>query len=281
MIQDESKDSCSTQPYRVLVLILLVYIAVVVPVAIYHGRFPGDLGMAKASFSLTLSFVLMGLLVQLRRVVRGDRERPFAAIGAWWRRWWQERGPGAIIASLTLPALMTTFFMSKLVIPDLQPFVWDSRLAEADILLHGSSPWELMQPFLGIPAVTSAISLIYLFWFMLMFGVWVFWAMTDHPQRMRFLLGFMLCWIVLGTLAATVFSSAGPVFYAEVTGDPEAFAGLMRYLGEVDRVSPLPSLDIRDLLWRAYLGDTDEIATGISAMPSLHVAIVTLCAISG
>lgn len=176
---------------------------------------------------------------------------------------------------------MTMFFMGKLVIPNLQPFVWDSRLAEADMLLHGGSPWELMQPFLGIPAVTSAISLIYLFWFMLMFGAWVFWAMTDHPQRMRFLISYMLCWILLGTLLATLLSSAGPMFYAEITGDNGLFREQMAYLRAVDQNSPLISLRIRDRLWHAYATGEISAGSGISAMPSLHVAIVTLYAISG
>jgi hypothetical protein len=98
---------------------------------------------------------------------------------------------------------------------------------------------------------------------------------------MRFLVSYVLCWILLGNLAAAVFSSAGPVFYAEVTGDSETFGRLMSYLRTVDGQMPLSNMAIRDRLWDAYLGHSGEMASGISAMPSLHVAIVTLCAISG
>jgi hypothetical protein len=147
--------------------------------------------------------------------------------------------------------------------------------------MHGTDPWRLLQPYLGRPRVTQAISLIYSLWFLLMFGAWMSWALTDHPQRMRFLLSFALCWILLGTVAATAFSSAGPVYYAEITGEGSPFRAQMAYLRAVDKEYPLLSLSIRDQLWLAYITGKPDGGSGISAMPSLHVAIVTLCAISG
>src|SRR3546814_18383266 len=98
---------------------LAVYTAAFVPVAIYYCRFPGDLGMAATSFSLTFLFVTMSLLVLLLRAVRSDRERPIAAVAAWWCQWWRDHGPGTIIERLNLPAPMPTFFIGKLIIPPL------------------------------------------------------------------------------------------------------------------------------------------------------------------
>lgn len=264
-----------------LIGLLIAYAAVVFAAAAALGRFPGHLTSPTSCVLFSAAMLAVALLVAAARAALGDPRRPLRAVAAWGRRWVRQQGVAALVSCLALPVLMAVFLMGKNLIPLIHPFAWDVTFADLDRTLHGGPPWALLQPLLGHPAVTKAISLVYTFWFVLLFGAWIVWSLTDHPQRMRFLLSFALCWIVLGTLAATAFSSAGPVFYAEVTGDRDGFADLMRYLHEVDRQLPLPSLAIRDQLWRAYIGNTDEIATGISAMPSLHVAIVTLCAISG
>lgn len=272
--------SCCIRRHRPLLLLLIAYAAVVFPLAAVYGRFPGDVRVAGASLIFTIIFSLLGLIIALLLAARRDRDNPRAAIAAWWNGWWTEHGPGVLVAVAYLPALLTVFLMGKLLIPDINPFGWDARFAEIDRLLHGTEPWRLLQPLLGVPALTNAVSLVYSCWFILMFGAWVIWALSEHPQRMRFLISYALCWILLGTFAATLLSSAGPVFYADVTGEPEGFGDLVAYLRDVDRQHPLVSLRIRDRLWEAYVTGTASGGSGISAMPSLHVAIVTLCVIS-
>ena len=264
-----------------LIGLLAVYTGAVFLTAAALGRFPGPLAAPTSCIVFSGLILTVVFVAAMVRAALTDRRQPVRAVRRWALAWAREKGMAAIISSLALPILIAVFLMGKNLIPVIYPFSWDPAFAELDRMLHGTAAWELLQPVLGQPAITRVISYLYSFWFLLLFGAWIAWALSDHPERMRFLLSFTLCWIVLGTGAATAFSSAGPVFYAEVTGDDQAFAGLMRYLGEVDRVAPLPSLRIRDLLWRGYVGGTDEVAMGISAMPSLHVAIVTLCAISG
>jgi hypothetical protein len=70
------------------------------------------------------------------------------------------------------------------------------------------------------------------------------------------------------------------MFYAEITGDPAVYGEQMAFLRAIDQEVPLLSLRLRDHLWAAYATGEGAVGTGISAMPSLHVAIVTLCAIS-
>jgi hypothetical protein len=276
----ETRSSCAIRRHRGLILLLAAYAAVVLPVAQLYGRFPGDLGLEITSFSCTLVFALIGLLIALLGAARSDPRQPGRAIARWWRSWWPEHGLGAVIASVALPVLMTTFLIAKLLIPEIQPYSWDRHFAELDRLLHGIDPWRHLQPALGQPQLTRALSLVYTAWFLLMFGAWTVWALTDHPQRMRFLMSFALCWILLGTVAATLFSSAGPVFYAEMTGDPAPFGAQMAYLRGIGDGNPILSLRIRDKLWAAYVTGNAAGGSGISAMPSLHVAIATLCAIS-
>jgi hypothetical protein len=264
-----------------LIALLAAHAVIVLAAAIIVGRFPGSFEATKACLDAMAAIILVVLLIAATRAAAKSAGSPLQGIHRWYSEWSARHRTSAIISCLALPALMSVFLLGKNLIPLIHPFAWDVPLAELDRLLHGGHPWELLQPVLGHPAITQIISRIYLLWFVLLFGAWVVWALTSHPERMRFLISYVLCWILLGNLAAAAFSSAGPVFYAEVTGDSETFGGLMSYLQAVDSQSPLPSMEIRDRLWRAYLGSTGDMASGISAMPSLHVAIVTLCAISG
>jgi hypothetical protein len=264
-----------------LIALLAVYTAGVFVTAAAFGRFPGSLAAPIGYIVFSGSILALALAAACVRAALGDRQRPLRAVMVWGRAWTREHGPAALISCPALPALMTVFLLGKTLIPLIHPFSWDVALADLDRQLHGGTPWELLQPVLGHPAITQGLSRIYTFWFTLPVSAWIIWSLSSHPERMRFLISFTLCWVVLGTLAATVFSSAGPVFYAEVTGDGDTFGGLMRYLRDVDRQSPLLNLAIRDSLWHAYVGGADGIVSGISAMPSLHVAMVTLCAISG
>ena len=177
---------------------------------------------------------------------------------------------------LILPFFGATFTNLKVLIPVITPFAWDATFAEWDRILHGGyHPWQLLQPVLGYPYVTSLINAFYNLWFILAYGV-LCWQMatTARPRlRMQYLLTFVLVWVVIGNLAAVLLSSAGPVYYGRVTGLPDPFAPLMAYLHQANAAAPIPALGIQDMLWRLYQSRGVAVGGGISAMPSLHVAI--------
>jgi hypothetical protein len=177
---------------------------------------------------------------------------------------------------LFFPLFAATFSYMKSAIPHIQPFSWDPTIAEWDRLLHGGyHPWELLQPLLGYPYVTTLVNAGYHLWFGCAYGV-ILWQMADRRRprlRMQYLLTFLLLWILIGNLAATLFSSAGPVYYGRVTGLADPFAPLMEYLHTAAAVSPVPALEIQDLLWGWYERDKFVSGAGISAMPSMHLAI--------
>jgi hypothetical protein len=88
-------------------------------------------------------------------------------------------------------------------------------------------------------------------------------------------------WILLGTGAAILFSSAGPCFFAHVTGLPDPYASLMAYLHRANESFPISTLGAQGLLWDAYSLHRFSAFAGISAMPSMHVASATLFALLG
>ncbi|HSM60039.1 MAG TPA: phosphatase PAP2 family protein [Longimicrobiales bacterium] len=98
--------------------------------------------------------------------------------------------------------------------------------------------------------------------------------------RARFFLTYTALWALLGTWLAVAFSSAGPVYFDEVTGSPGGFEPLLAYLEDLHTRAPLMALEVQRLLWDGHVGLAESPVEGISAMPSMHVAIPILLAIT-
>jgi hypothetical protein len=100
------------------------------------------------------------------------------------------------------------------------------------------------------------------------------------PLRLRFFLTYLFCWIVLGNVVAGLFMSAGPVYYGQVTGDTARFADQLGYLSFSDGLLH-SSYELQRTLWMLHERGRTELGTGISAFPSVHVAMATLFALTG
>ncbi len=221
-------------------------------------------GTPPAFFPTVIGFCVLGLVV--RKSVSeqlGDR-------ALWFAVW----TVGTIV-------LFEVFGQWKNAIPALDGFHWDPQLARLDRRLLGDDAWHVLQPVLGHPPVTRALDLLYKLWtpmLVLMLG-WLSWF-GGTALRRRFALAFVLTWIVLGVGFAHLISSAGPCFYGAVTGDTARFAPLLSYLDSVQAAHGLMARSDQAWLWWLYsLGHTTSY-TGISSMPSLHVAIPVLFALA-
>lgn len=187
-------------------------------------------------------------------------------------------------AVLLIPVFATTFTFFKFGIPVLNPYSWDPFFTRLDYMMHGGHhPWTLLQPILGYPSVTRAIDVLYETWLFAMYALVTLQAFDTRRRelRMRFLLSFLVSWIVLGTIGAIAFSSMGPCYDPGVRNDTGPYAPLMAYLAEVDKLHPIGALRTQQMLWDNYRNNTMAIGSGISAMPSLHVAIAVLMALFG
>ena len=126
------------------------------------------------------------------------------------------------------PVFVSSFTIFKAALPLIRPYAWDSRLAQWDLTLHGGThPWEWLQLLVGHPAFTAFINFSYHLWFFVMIAMFCWLALTmDRPKlRAQFLLSFLISWILLGTVAATLFSSVGPCYYGLIVPghDPVVF----------------------------------------------------------
>ncbi|TFH23409.1 MAG: phosphoesterase PA-phosphatase [Myxococcales bacterium] len=188
------------------------------------------------------------------------------------------------VALLPMSVFMTTFSSFKRMIPFIHPFSWDSTFMEWDRWLHfGHQPWELLQPMLGFPLLTSLVNHIYHLWLFVLFLtlIWQSWTRRDDILRTQYQAGFLLVWMMLGTVLATTPSSGGPCYYGRLTGGVDPFAPLMAYLNAANQLHPVLALEVQETLWQSYLDPGGEIGRGISAMPSMHVATSVLMALMG
>ncbi|MCK2183891.1 phosphatase PAP2 family protein [Halomonas getboli] len=180
-----------------------------------------------------------------------------------------------LILSLTFSA-MSSF---KTLIPVIHPYHLDHVLMVLDRSLHlGQAPWRWLQPLVGHPRTTFALNIVYNLWFLVMFGL-LFWVVFRETGRRRqhFLVAFLLCWAINGSLLAAWLSSAGPAYWAHVLPAMEdPYAPLMAYLERVDAQHTLWALSTQAKLWEDYARQGLDVGSGISAMPSMHVSVAWL-----
>ena len=230
------------------------------------------------------------VLVSLRWRARDPEGKRLAGRAAWTaaaRRFRElltsSRGAGVLLVVAVLPLFMNAFGSWKAAIPELHPFSWDAALMRLDRLLHGGrDPWRLLEPLLGQPWIVWGADYGYTLFIPAQTAVvlWQVWN-GDQLHRYRFLISYVLTWILLGTVAATAMSSAGPCFYGELVPGPDPFAPLFERLGAIHSVSALGALEAQQVLWVSHTRRLALAFAGISAMPSMHVALPMLFVLAG
>lgn len=173
-----------------------------------------------------------------------------------------------------------TFTSIKNVLPALQGgFPHDRAQADIDAFLHfGIDPWRILHAVAGTDVVRRVLEWNYnVLWFLLCFGALFHVATSPRARsvRARYVVMFMLVWIVCGNVLAGLFLSAGPVFYGAVTGDEARFADLAAFLarsgGEFSSAH-----SYQNYLWRLHASGEAGFGSGISAFPSVHVGLIAM-----
>ena len=176
-----------------------------------------------------------------------------------------------VIAFCIGMAAFTTF---KLDIPRLFPFYADRMLADADHWLFGTDPGLLLHQLFP-PWVAEYFGTAYgVVWYSAWFGLLGFVAMQRNADlRRHYFWAMALSFVIVGTVLAAALSSVGPIFYDHfIPGD--RFDAFMRsvYAGPAGQETSITAT----YLLTALEGHGKILGSGISAMPSMHVAIVTL-----
>jgi membrane-associated phospholipid phosphatase len=191
----------------------------------------------------------------------------------------RQRMVGGLIGVLLMSCVLISFAQLKNLIPIIHPYSWDEYFLHLDRMLHfGHDPYRLAHAVFGWHYIVSLFTGLYNFWLFLMYFV-LFGACFMRPEsllRMQFLVAFLLTWAIGGNLFAMIFSSAGPVYYANL-GLGDAYSGLMGILHSHASTGALSVTNTQNILWAMHTSDRP--LNAISAFPSMHVASSVLMAV--
>lgn len=192
---------------------------------------------------------------------------------------------GACCLALLLPGFSA---FKQLVLPG-RGFVLDPFLgAMGRTVTGGTSPWVLTHKLFGGVWPTLILDRLYSFWSLLfmVFPILVPFVASDPRQRAQMQIAWVLAWILIGTVAAWVFASAGPCYYNQLVGPDASYLALNERLRAIEAEAQrfgfgLNNIEFQSLLWQAHQSGRYAPAAGISAMPSMHVTMATLIAVAG
>jgi hypothetical protein len=149
----------------------------------------------------------------------------------------------------------------KTMLPVTQGFWADPALAGADRMIFGKDPWVISHELFG--PITGLLDRCYVTWAPVKFATMIAVVLAAaSPNKSRAMVAYFIM-VSTGCLLQYALPSAGPVFY--------------EHLGLGDQFGSMPVepwvATARDYLWADYLSGGGRPGGGISAMPSMHVAV--------
>jgi len=218
---------------------------------------------------LPLPVWVMLLALRLARRGANHPSRTIFRMAKLHRHWLMR---GLALTALALP-LGRAFSAFKASIPRHTVYWADPVLANFERNLLSEDAWRFTHSLIG-PVGTIWVDRAYLLWFFgLMLTIGWLNLTKDRRFQLRGLISYISIWVGLGMIGALAFASAGPCFYDHFHGGTR-FAPLMTSLEEAHRIAPLTA--IHEMRWLLFKYETIEFGSGISAMPSMHVAVAWL-----
>jgi hypothetical protein len=196
---------------------------------------------------------------------------------AWTAAAIRERARPTIIGIVIFTFALTAFTTFKNHLQFAVPFFADETLADLDELVHFGDPWRWAHALAPSALLTILGKAYGPFWLVELLAVFLLALLAPNARmRVQYLFTLSVTFIFLGTVVRVFGSSAGPIFYDRLfQGD--RFSELTSQLRQSD--AWMEMLQISDYLYVSYAARTPGVGTGISAMPSLHVALATLNAL--
>jgi len=166
-----------------------------------------------------------------------------------------------IVGSLLVAIQIGVLTWTKVMLPIADPFWADPVLANLDHFIFRAEPWRIAEALFGW--ASPLIDRAYVSWAPIKFAILiVLMALPESRIKTRAVIAYFAI-MASAALGQYLLSSGGPVFYAR--------------LGFGDRFTALPIepwvATATGYLWHDYLRAGGDVGGGISAMPSLHVAI--------
>ncbi len=172
-----------------------------------------------------------------------------------------------VLAGLLIVTLGSAAFSAlKTALPRAVDFWFDLPLARWEAVF-GIHPWQVSHALFGF--ATPVIDRIYMT-FVPVHVIALFSMLLAKPSALKSqaLVTLTLSWLLIGVAGAYLLASAGPIFYDRIFGG-DTYAPLTAILARDARLTT----GVADWLWSSYASDVPIIASGISAMPSMHVGL--------
>lgn len=236
------------------------------------------------TFFIFVSLLLLGHFVfsLLSHMLRTRKDETINKAN-WYRAYWS-RFPFAdnACALVAFVATSTCFSANKVKVIGTEGFQYDDLFIQWDrVLFLGRAPWELTHRLLPTAALTKWIDLLYhpLFIPMVVGYILCFSTRARADLRYTYMLTYLASFVIIGMMMATTLSSAGPVFYGDLVGDEAVFAPLLDRLDlQSEAAGPFTSILARNYLLALHLNGEARFFGGISAMPSMHIALAYMWA---
>ncbi|WP_146770318.1 phosphatase PAP2 family protein [Mesorhizobium hawassense] len=269
----------SNQPF----FLVFIFYALTVLVAAMHWHLALDpelYGMLFVLFGVAIS-VLVLVVMSVGVMLQKPKRLLPALVDSFFANDFPNRLVIGLPVALALPIFFSLFTSVKNGLSKMVPFYADPALITIDRKIHGGmDAWQTLHPLLGNGPAIFALNFVYNSWFIVMFVVLfcVAFSIGNERARAQYLVAFVIVWGLLGNFVATLFASVGPVYVSPFYGD-ETFSPLMNFLQATDMNYPVWALRTQKLLLANAASIGPRVGSGISAFPSIHVAVATLNAI--
>ncbi|MCG3743890.1 hypothetical protein EXA18_10400 [Vibrio cincinnatiensis] len=194
-----------------------------------------------------------------------------------------------VIMLLAINVFSECYSIIKGMIYFIDPFSFDFTFHKMDLFIFNGYPaWQFFDFIYEYPKIISIINLMYNFWFFLVWGSLLYFIFSlNNNYRIKYVISWVLCWFVIGNILAVLLSSSGPVFVHRLNSGNTLYLPLIDTLNRVNNILldidwPIKvwALNTQDMLWNAFVSNSDILGKGISAMPSMHVSMSVLMALS-
>ena len=174
-----------------------------------------------------------------------------------------------------------TLSIAKSLIVHSGGYHFDQIFSEWDFVLHGDHyPQDLLAPLVESLGLIKILNFCYYFWFgVLMMCIWcAAYLKQDKRLQIQFWWSLVIIVLVLGVFMAHGLASVGPIYFADFYKDRvQPYEDYLTHLHHIDQTQvQLQSFQVSDLLLTFAHDRTIVDLNGISAMPSLHVALACL-----
>ncbi|WP_412504731.1 phosphatase PAP2 family protein [Roseovarius sp. SYSU LYC5161] len=221
----------------------------------------------------------------LRQALTGGSGPRLAFLRHWVADHWRESRFAHVLGpALAFVVTMASFTVHKTVALPAQGFGagWDAAFIALDRWLFlGAEPWRVSHGVLSSAEATWLIDRIYHAWFYPMILAYVFCGLMIRGALARacYIATYLASWGLIGCVLAVVFASAGPVYEGllfEAAGEYDALSA--RLAAQSQAMGGLDSRLYQQVLLEGHEAGRVAFGFGISAMPSMHVALAAMWA---